>query len=1206
MRSRRWLPAAVVMTALLFPMLERLAAQSSTGIMISEFRFRGPNGINDEFIELFNGGLAPVNVGGWLIRVSNNNVSPTVVTRATIPAGTVINRGCYYLVVNNNSAGGFSGGVTPDRTYTISYPDDGGVAVTRANLSIVDQVGHGANGAFGEGTRLPVLLDNVNRGIQRLPSATAGYVDTDNNAADFREIQPGTPQNSSSPCLIPGELSISGSAAPAPVDQGETVTIFATVTAATLPPSTNLQVTGDLSAIGGPASATFADNGVLPDVTPNDNIFTASVAVPPAHPAGPQSLPLTLTDAQGRSATTTVLVTVNEPLVIYLPHDIQGPGATSPFPTGTAVIVRGVVTARKSDGFFLQTQTGMEDADANTSEGHFVFVSAGAPDEAQVGHLVQVRGSVAEFIPANDPASAPRTELNLVTSVIDLGASAMPAPYALTEVEVSDAGTLDQLERFEGMRVMVASLTSITGTGGDTNEADATATSDGTFYAVITGQARPFREAGVESGNTVLPCAIGPCNIPIFDGNPERLRVDSDALEGTTAVDLSTGAVMTGVVGPLDFGFRTYTLLPEATLSPVGGSAMTSAPVAAADQFTIASFNMERFFDAANDSGNDVVMTPLAYETRLTKASLAIRTVLNNPDVLGVQEVENLGVLQDLATRIDADALAAGGPAPEYAAWLFEGWDQDGLDVGFLVKGAAGRISVTSVEQAGLDTTFVDPGDNSVDLLHDHPPVVLRAFIQGPVTSMPQSVTVIVNHLRSVMDAGLDNETGVRVRAQRRAQAEFLATYIQDRQLNDPNEAIVSIGDYNAFGFNDGYVDTLGTILGTPAPEDQVAAASADLVSPDLVNLADFIAESERYSSLRDGNAELLDHAIVTANLVAQFAGLVYPRVNADFAESLRGDATTPQRLSTHDPAVAYFSFPPDLEAPVFSFTPQDQEVEATSAAGASVTYAAPTATDNLDGDVDVACEPASGATLPLGNTGVTCTAADAAGNAASVSFTVTVQDTTAPQLTVPADVSEQASSPAGHVVSFTASATDAVTASPLVTCAPASGSTFPIGVTLVHCSASDAAGNSASDSFAVTITAVVPGRMHGAGTVGSGATRVSFRMDVRESADYADRGSLVVKVGANDFSAGISDVEFADSADASTTGQRPLPDSVTFAGSGTWNGDPGYTYQAVATDHGEPGRGRDTFTVVVRAPDGAVVASSTGTLSTGNIQTLR
>ncbi len=82
------------------------------------------------------------------------------------------------------------------------------------------------------------------------------------------------------------------------------------------------------------------------------------------------------------------------------------------------------------------------------------------------------------------------------------------------------------------------------------------------------------------------------------------------------------------------------------------------------------------------------------------------------------------------------------------------------------------------------------------------------------------------------------------------------------------------------------------------------------------------------------------------------------------------------------------------------------------------------------------------------------------------VSFTVTVHDTTAPQLTVPADITAQAGSPAGLLVSFVASATDTVTAAPVVTCGPASGTTFPIGVTTVECSALDAAGNSASGMF--------------------------------------------------------------------------------------------------------------------------------------------
>ncbi len=243
------------------------------------------------------------------------------------------------------------------------------------------------------------------------------------------------------------------------------------------------------------------------------------------------------------------------------------------------------------------------------------------------------------------------------------------------------------------------------------------------------------------------------------------------------------------------------------------------------------------------------------------------------------------------------------------------------------------------MEQVGAADTFDDPDDDTVDLVNDRPPLVLRAIIHGPAPAAPQRVTVIVNDLLRPADVQRDSRTGRHVRAQRRAQAEFLANYIQDRQLNDPSEAIVSIGTYNASSFNDGYVDVMGTILGTPALEDRVTLSSPDLVEPDLVDLESFIEEGERRSYSDRGNAENLDRVIVTANLVGQFAGLMYPRVNVDFPEVLRGDATTPARVSDHDPAVAFFFFPPDTVPPVLSFEPQNQEAEATSAAGAVVTY---------------------------------------------------------------------------------------------------------------------------------------------------------------------------------------------------------------------------------------------------------------------------
>lgn len=94
----------------------------------------------------------------------------------------------------------------------------------------------------------------------------------------------------------------------------------------------------------------------------------------------------------------------------------------------------------------------------------------------------------------------------------------------------------------------------------------------------------------------------------------------------------------------------------------------------------------------------------------------------------------------------------------------------------------------------------------------------------------------------------------------------------------------------------------------------------------------------------------------------------------------------------------------------------------------------------------------------------------DAAGNTSlQVSDTI-VLDTTAPTLSVPANIATPATGPSGAMVVFSASASDTVDPAPVVVCSPASGSTFPIGTTTVTCTATDFAGHSQSGTFTVTV----------------------------------------------------------------------------------------------------------------------------------------
>jgi hypothetical protein len=81
-----------------------------------------------------------------------------------------------------------------------------------------------------------------------------------------------------------------------------------------------------------------------------------------------------------------------------------------------------------------------------------------------------------------------------------------------------------------------------------------------------------------------------------------------------------------------------------------------------------------------------------------------------------------------------------------------------------------------------------------------------------------------------------------------------------------------------------------------------------------------------------------------------------------------------------------------------------------------------------------------------------------------------TPADTTKPTLHLPSDQTVEATSASGAAVTFSATADDEDPAHPSVDCIPSSGSTFALGTTTVHCSATDAAGNEQSGSFDVTV----------------------------------------------------------------------------------------------------------------------------------------
>jgi len=210
-----------------------------------------------------------------------------------------------------------------------------------------------------------------------------------------------------------------------------------------------------------------------------------------------------------------------------------------------------------------------------------------------------------------------------------------------------------------------------------------------------------------------------------------------------------------------------------------------------------------------------------------------------------------------------------------------------------------------------------------------------------------------------------------------------------------------------------------------------------------------------------------------------------------------------------------------DTEAPEIIGTPDDITTEATSLDGAVVDYTNPTATDNLGGNVSVSCIPISGSTFQLGATTVTCSATDTAGNIATSSFTITVVDTTAPVIASHDNLTAEATSASGAIVTYTdPTATDLVDGTVAVSCIPVSGSTFSIGETTVTCSATDTAGNIATSSFTITVVDTtapeIINETPGNGEVTSDTTPL-ISVDFIENGLGIDVDSVRIKVGYTD-----------------------------------------------------------------------------------------
>ncbi len=499
---------------------------------------------------------------------------------------------------------------------------------------------------------------------------------------------------------------------------------------------------------------------------------------------------------------------------------IQGEGTRSPY-VGETLTTEGVVTGifPGLEGFWVQSTT--PDASAATSEGLFVLSGEELPPVAR-GDLVRLTGKVRE------PSQQTALQVDSPAAVEVLQQHhPLPAPIPLEPPENTEAANA-YYESLEGMLVSV-----------DTAVVEGPTSKYGETVLVLPEHAQSHLLRWHDNGFAIM----------VDDGSTARYAT-LDELPYAA----NTGDTISGLVGPLAYTYGRYKIEPvEAPRVQAGEHPLPQIAPAAEGEFAIMTWNAENFFDTRVPHPSDPPLpSRQEYQRDLQKAAETIAAA-GAPAIVALQEIENIGVLEDIAAQ---EALAG----YDYQAVLIEGHDSRGIDVGYLVRGD--QAEILEVEQ------FDAP-----EGLTSRPPLMLHV-------RLGQSEIYVLNNHFSSMAGGVEA-----TEPRRTAQAAWNVKIVQEIQAQNPEARIVVLGDLNSF------YDSL--------PIETLRQAG-------LHHVFERLPEEERYTYIYQGEAQTLDHILVSEPLWERLKRVEVLHVNADFTLPDPQD-TSPRRKSDHDPVVAVF-----------------------------------------------------------------------------------------------------------------------------------------------------------------------------------------------------------------------------------------------------------------------------------------------------------
>lgn len=514
---------------------------------------------------------------------------------------------------------------------------------------------------------------------------------------------------------------------------------------------------------------------------------------------------------------------------------IQGSGDRSPY-IGSQATTEGVVTGIFPDlsGFWIQELE--TDEDPATSSGIFILA-----DEFEIpveeSDLVRVSGTVREI--------SSQTTLHVLApqdiEIIDVESS-LP-PTVDYNPPRADQDALAYKESLEGMLVSVDEEAVVIGP----------TTRYGEYVLLRESWDQESARRTDEAGHFIF----------VDDGS--EIAHENQSTLFYPAV--TRGDVITGLIGPLAYTFGQYKIEPVDVPEIIPGERpLPAVRPARADEFSVATFNVENLFDLLAPHPSSPPLPTLAeYRLKLNKIAEAI-LAMGAPTIIGLQEVENIDILEDL---VEQEQIAIF----DYVPYLIEGTDERGIDVAFLV-----RNDIVSVD--GVKNYPAPEG------LTSRPPLVITATLH--LDQGEESLYVINNHFSSLSSGEEATEP------RRTAQAGWNATLVERIHQLDPDGHIIVMGDLNSF------VDT---------PPLQT------LEEAGLIHVYEFLGPEEQwpYSYIFQGATQTLDHILASEGLYTHIVLVDALHINADFPIMDLED-TSARHVSDHDPLVVIFSFAESLD----------------------------------------------------------------------------------------------------------------------------------------------------------------------------------------------------------------------------------------------------------------------------------------------------